>query len=98
MSGPRASAASTVAAPEKPRRITNNIINSIGANMTREDVLAVIRHLLTSAGGALVANGVLTAAQLQDGVGAVIVLIGIGWSLFNKLHHRRALAAAQKRN
>lgn len=62
--------------------------------MTREDSLAILRQLLTSGGGALVANGVLTATQLQDGVGAVIVLIGIGWSLLNKLQHRRALAAA----
>jgi hypothetical protein len=76
------------------------VINAIdiGEIMTREDVLAIIRHLLTTAGGALVANGVLTATQAQDGVGAVIVLAGIGWSLVNKLQHRRALTAAQNRN
>jgi hypothetical protein len=85
--------------PEEPSDASNNIVITTGAIMTRENVLAIIRHLLTSAGGALVANGMLTATQLQDGVGAVIVLIGIGWSLFNKLQHRRALAAAmQNRN
>ncbi|HXZ02283.1 MAG TPA: hypothetical protein VEI03_19975 [Stellaceae bacterium] len=63
--------------------------------MSRDDVLAILRHVLTTAGGALVTNGVLSASQLQDGVGAVVVLAGIAWSLFNKMQHRRALAAAQ---
>lgn len=62
--------------------------------MSQEDILAVARHLLTTAGGALVADGVLTSAQAQDGVGAIIVLLGIAWSLVNKWQHRRALAAA----
>ncbi len=66
--------------------------------MSKEDVLAIIRHLLTTAGGALVADGVLSSAEAQDGVGAIIVLAGISWSLFNKYQHRQALAAvAQNR-
>ena len=70
-----------------------------GVIMTQDDVLAIIRHLLTTAGGALVANGLLTATQAQDAVGAVVVLTGIAWSLYNKFEHRRALAAAvQNRN
>ena len=67
--------------------------------MSKDDVLAIIRHLLTTAGGALVADGVLSSAEAQDGVGAIIVLAGIAWSLFNKYQHRQALtAAAQSRS
>ncbi len=63
--------------------------------MTQDDILAILRHVLTTAGGALVADGVLSSSQLQDSVGAVIVIAGIVWSLVNKYQHRRALAAAK---
>lgn len=63
--------------------------------MSRDDILAILRHVLTTAGGALVTDGLISASQLQDGVGAVIVLAGIAWSLVNKMQHRRALAAAK---
>ncbi|MGO8916227.1 MAG: hypothetical protein ACLQJR_09995 [Stellaceae bacterium] len=63
--------------------------------MSQDDILAILRHVLTTAGGALVTDGVLSSSQLQDGVGAVIVIAGIAWSLANKYQHRRALAAAK---
>jgi hypothetical protein len=63
--------------------------------MTQDDILGILRHVLTTAGGALVTDGVLSSSQLQDGVGAVIVIAGIAWSLVNKYQHRRALAAAK---
>jgi hypothetical protein len=64
--------------------------------MNQDDVLGVVRHVLTTLGGALVTNGVLTSSQMQDGAGAVVVIAGIAWSLINKYQHRQALAAAQK--
>jgi hypothetical protein len=66
--------------------------------MTQEDVFAILRHLLTTAGGALTADGLLSSGQLQDGVGAIMVLVGLGWSLVNKWEQRRALAAATERS
>jgi len=66
--------------------------------LDQETVLGIIRHVLTSAGGALVTEGVVSQSQLADGVGAVVVLIGIGWSIWNKYQHRRALAAADGRH
>lgn len=63
--------------------------------MSQDDILGILRHVLTTAGGALVTDGVLTSSQLHDGVGAVIVIAGIAWSLVNKMQHRRAIAAAQ---
>jgi hypothetical protein len=64
--------------------------------MSQEDILGIARHVLTTAGGALVTDGMINSSQLHDGVGAVIVLAGIIWSLVNKYQHRKALAAAQK--
>jgi hypothetical protein len=66
--------------------------------VTQEDVFAILRHLLTTAGGALTANGLLSSAQVQDGVGAIMVLCGVVWSLINKYQHRRELAAATERS
>lgn len=60
-----------------------------------DDVQGIIRHLLTAGGGILVSDGYINNSQLTDGVGAVIVLIGIGWSLFNKASNRAALVAAK---
>ena len=62
--------------------------------MNGSDYLGILRHVLTAAGGALVTNGILTGGQLQDAVGAVVVLVGIGFSLYNKMNQRHALAAA----
>lgn len=60
-----------------------------------DDIQGIIRHLLTAGGGVLVADGYVSASQLQDGVGALLVLIGIGWSLFNKASQRAALVATK---
>lgn len=63
--------------------------------MTEEDILGIVRHVLTTAGGALTAEGVLSSAQVHDGIGAVMVLAGIVWSLVSRAaRQRRALAAA----
>ena len=47
-------------------------------------ILGVVRHTLTSAGGALIAKGTVTSVALDQGVGAVITLIGIVWSIIEK--------------
>jgi hypothetical protein len=52
--------------------------------MNSEAILGIIRHVLTTAGGALVANGTLDANQLNTGAGALVVLIGVAWSIFAK--------------
>jgi hypothetical protein len=43
--------------------------------------LGLIRHLLTAAGGALVAKGVISSQVLNEVVGALMTLIGLSWSL-----------------
>lgn len=46
---------------------------------------AVIRHALTIGSGILVAQGIWTQAQAETMVaGAVVALIALGWSLWQK--------------
>lgn len=66
--------------------------------MDQDTILGIVRHILTSAGGALVTEGIVSQSQLSDGAGAVVVLIGIAWSIWNKYQHRQALAAADGRH
>lgn len=47
-------------------------------------LLAIIRHILTTAGGGLVISGHIDAENLEIGIGAVMTLVGLGWSLFDK--------------
>ena len=49
-----------------------------------DETLGLIRHVLTYAGGTLVTNGFLSASDMQLVVGAVITLMGIGWSVYEK--------------
>jgi hypothetical protein len=44
----------------------------------------LVRHGLTSAGGYLVASGVIQSSQVSDLVGAGMVLAGIAWSWWQK--------------
>lgn len=52
--------------------------------MNNEIVFGLVRHLLTTTGGALVTKGLLTAPALDTGAGAVITLAGLIWSVFAK--------------
>lgn len=61
--------------------------------MDQDTILGILRHVLTTAGGVLVSDGLVSQSQLADGAGALCVLIGIGWSVYNKIQHRRQLAA-----
>lgn len=47
-------------------------------------ILGIARHLLTAAGGALVARGMIDAGNAEAAIGAVVTLIGIGWSMIEK--------------
>ena len=52
---------------------------------THDTVLnGIVRHILTAAGGALVARGSLAESELELAVGAIITLVGILWSALVK--------------
>jgi hypothetical protein len=46
--------------------------------------LALLRHLLTFIGGALVAKGFIDTESLQELIGAIITLLSIGWMTVEK--------------
>jgi hypothetical protein len=47
-------------------------------------VAGIIRHVLTMAGGALIAAGYLTSDQWTTIAGALAVIIGVVWSVISK--------------
>ena len=47
-------------------------------------IAGLIRHALTTAGGALVANGALSTDEVDLAVGALITIIGVIWSALSK--------------
>jgi hypothetical protein len=52
--------------------------------MTQEQLLGVLRHILTVAGGALVTKGYIDEAGLLEGTGLIVSLVGFVWSYLAK--------------
>jgi len=50
----------------------------------KETVLGFVRHILTFGGGYLASAGIIAEAQIEIAVGAIITLVGIVWSAFDK--------------
>lgn len=48
--------------------------------MNKNQILGFVRHALTIAGGYLVAKDYITDPMLQEGIAALMILIGLGWS------------------
>jgi len=53
-------------------------------NMLNPTVAGLLRHILTTAGGVLVAKGTLDEAMLQALVGALVTIAGVAWSIVEK--------------
>lgn len=56
-------------------------------NLGRKVVGGIIRHLVTTAGGGLVAHGMTSMDDVQMAAGAAATLAGIGWSILAKKYH-----------
>lgn len=52
--------------------------------MKKDAILGIVRHALTTFGGVLVTKGTVTDGQLETAAGAIVVLVGIVWSVFDK--------------
>lgn len=50
----------------------------------KEAILGIIRHILTTGGGILASKGVIESAQIETAVGALVVLVGVVWSIIDK--------------
>jgi len=47
------------------------------------NIASLIRHILTAAGGFLVAKGLASADQVSELAGAAVSISGVAWSIFN---------------
>lgn len=52
--------------------------------MNRQTILGVVRHGLTAAGGALVAQGLGDEDIIQEAIGVIIAIVGLVWSIVEK--------------
>ena len=52
--------------------------------MKKEIILGVLRHVLTFAGGILVAKGLLEQGVLAEIIGGVMTVVGGIWSVIDK--------------
>jgi hypothetical protein len=52
--------------------------------MQKEQVLGIIRHVLTFTGGIAVTQGVATETTIVEIIGGIVAIIGGVWSIINK--------------
>lgn len=52
--------------------------------MKKEQVLGIVRHILTFGGGILIAKGIIDETLSQELIGATMTLIGTIWSVISK--------------
>lgn len=53
--------------------------------MNWDTISGLVRHALTFGGGFLITNGTITSDELGLGVGAIVTLGGIIWSVIAKM-------------
>lgn len=57
----------------------------MGPEKTKDTILnGIVRHILTAAGGGLVAKGMLAQTELEMAIGAIVTLAGVIWSAIAK--------------
>lgn len=52
--------------------------------MNQATILGIVRHILTALGGIAVTKGYLDESALVSGVGALVALAGVIWSIVDK--------------
>lgn len=59
-------------------------------------ILGIVRHVLTGAGSILVTKGLADSGTVEAGVGAVITLAGLIWSVVHKKGVENKIEAAKQ--
>ena len=52
--------------------------------MNQDQIAGLVRHLLTTVGGILVAKGVVDETSMVTVVGSLATIIGVAWSIYTK--------------
>jgi hypothetical protein len=60
------------------------ILKERGKRQMKEILQGLIRHVLTTVGGGLVASGAIGSSDLEAIIGGVLALFGIIWSVISK--------------
>jgi hypothetical protein len=61
--------------------------------MNKEQVLGIVRHVLTFAGGILMAKGYADEAVAEELIGGLVAVIGGAWSIIVKVKSSKNEAA-----
>ena len=56
----------------------------ITMNLSKEQLLGLVRHALTFVGGLLIMNGLVSETMISELSGAIMTLVGGIWSVVNK--------------
>jgi hypothetical protein len=67
-------------------------------SIMRPFVFAMVRHILTTAGGFFAAKGIISGSAVTDFIGAGMVMAGVLWSWWEKVGHGSMLAMLQHRH
>lgn len=60
----------------------------------KNEIWGLCRHIITIIGGVLIAKGTITTDSYHMILGATTSIAGTGWSVFNKIQHKRAVKDA----
>lgn len=52
--------------------------------MTKSQILGLLRHVATAVGGGLIISGKADETLVQESVGALLTIVGLVWSLWEK--------------
>jgi len=52
--------------------------------MNKEQILGLVRHILTFAGGLVVARGLASDELMSELIGGLMTVVGAGWSILSK--------------
>lgn len=52
--------------------------------MSQEQIMGLVRHVLTVAGGYFVAKGLADEGTVELAAGALATLLGVAWSIWSK--------------
>jgi len=53
-------------------------------SLTKEQILGIVRHTLTTIGGVLIMKGLVDEAMVSEIIGGVLTLTGTIWSIIEK--------------
>ena len=69
----------------RDEKIFKQTTNQQTKTMKKEQVLSIVRHALTFAGGVLIAKGAAEAGVVNEAVGAIVSAVGLVWGLVEKI-------------